>query len=45
MFDFYAYNGNGTVNTYINSRQGSAMYFLKAIMHSNQFRHIILTLD
>jgi hypothetical protein len=42
---FYAFNGKGTVNTYINSKQQSVMNFLNEIRYSNPFNHTILILD
>ncbi|EQD37910.1 ISA1083-1 transposase [mine drainage metagenome] len=44
-FGFYAFNGNGAVNTYQNSRQQSVMNFLEEIRYNNPFNHIILILD
>ncbi len=44
-FGFYAFNGIGTVNTYINSKQESVMDFMNRIRYSNPFNHIILILD
>ena len=44
-FGFYAFNGRGAVNTYINSKQKSVMDFLGEIRHRNPFNHIIMILD
>lgn len=44
-FGFYAFNGKGTVNTYINSKQESVMDFLREIRYNNPFLHIIVIMD
>ena len=44
-FGFYTFNGKGTVNTYVNSKQESVMDFLKEIRYNNPFKHIIVILD
>ena len=33
-FGFYTFNGKGTVNTYVNSKQESVMDFLKGIRYN-----------
>ena len=44
-FGFYAFNGIGTVSTYINSKQESVMDFMNKIRYNNPFNHVILILD
>ena len=44
-FGFYAFNGNGTANTYPNSKQESIMGFLRNIRYNNPFNHILMILD
>ena len=44
-FFFHGFNGKGTVNTYVNSKQESVMDFLKGIRYNNPFKHIIVILD
>ncbi len=44
-FGFSTFNGKGTVNTYVISKQESVMDFLNEIRYSNPFKHIIVILD
>ena len=44
-FGFYAFNGYGVVNMYPNSKQESAMDFLREIRYRNPFNHIVMILD
>ncbi len=44
-FGFYAFNGNGTVKTYENSRQESVLDFFREIRMMNPFNHILMILD
>ena len=40
-FSFYSFNGKGTVNTYMNSKQENGMDSLKEIKFNTPFNHII----